>query len=223
MQTLNKFNQLGSVPDLGQIIKSSGLSMASELNCMRIGVIQEFNAENLTVQVQIAGKRTIGLNPDGTQKVRDYAPIYAKVCYCNPFITHEIKAGEECILLFSDREIESWFINGDNNPEAYTRMHDLTDAIAIVGIRSLPKMIEIIRDCLNLFYGNSNIKIAENQIDINTTTTNITSDIVMTGNTTQTGTITATSLNATSAATGSFRSSDSKTVTVTNGIITAIA
>lgn len=181
MYALNKFNQLGSQPDLGQIIKSSGLSVASELNCMRIGIIQSFNAENLTVQVQIAGKRTIGLNPDGTQRVRDYAPIYAKVCYSNPFITHEIKAGEECILLFSDREIESWYINGDNNPEAYTRMHDLTDAIAIVGIRSLPKMIEIIRDCLNLFYGNSNIKIDDSSITLNATNININGELTING------------------------------------------
>lgn len=181
MQTLNKFNQLSSTPDLGQIIKCSGLNTASELNCMRVGIIQEFNAENLTAQVQIAGKRTIGLNPDGTQRVRDYAPIYAKVCYCNPFITHEIVPGEECVLLFSDREIESWFINGDNNPEAYTRMHDLTDAIAIVGIRSLPKMIEIIRDCLNLFYGNSNIKIDESSITLNATNININGELTING------------------------------------------
>lgn len=181
MYALNKFNQLGSQPDLGQIIKSSGLSVASELNCMRIGIIQSFNAENLTVQVQIAGKRTIGLNPDGTQRVRDYAPIYAKVCYCNPFITHEITPGEECILLFSDREIESWYINGDNNPEAYTRMHDLTDAIAIVGIRSLPKMIEIIRDCLNLFYGESNLKIDGSSITLNAENININGTLTING------------------------------------------
>lgn len=181
MYALNKFNQLGSQPDLGQIIKTSGLSVASELNCMRIGIIQSFNAENLTVQVQIAGKRTIGLNPDGTQRVRDYAPIYAKVCYCNPFITHEITPGEECILLFSDREIESWYINGDNNPEAYTRMHDLTDAIAIVGIRSLPKMIEIIRDCLNLFYGGSNLKIDGSSITLNAENININGTLTING------------------------------------------
>lgn len=181
MFTPNKFNQLGSQPDLGQIIKTSGLSVASELNCMRIGIIQSFNAENLTVQVQIAGKRTIGLNPDGTQRVRDYATIYAKVCYCNPFITHEITPGEECILLFSDREIESWYINGDNNPEAYTRMHDLTDAIAIVGIRSLPKMIEIIRDCLNLFYGESNLKIDGSSITLNAENININGTLTING------------------------------------------
>ena len=171
MQTINKFNQLGSVPDMGQIIKSSGLSMASELNCMRIAIVQEFYPQDLTVQVQIAGKKTIGLNPDGTQRVREYAPIYAKVCYCNPFITYPIKKGDECVLLFSDREIESWFINGDVNPEGYTRMHDLTDAVALFGIRSIPNMISILSNALHLFYGNSSIELTENGVNINGTLT----------------------------------------------------
>lgn len=171
MQTINKFNQLGSVPDIGQIIKSSGLAMASELNCMRIGIVQEFYPQDLTVQVQIAGKKTIGLNPDGTQRVREYAPIYAKVCYCNPFITYPIKKGDECVILFSDREIESWFINGDVNPESYTRMHDLTDAVALFGIRSIPNMISILSNALHLFYGNSSIELTENGVNINGTLT----------------------------------------------------
>lgn len=152
MQTINKFNQMASTPDLGQIIKSAGLSTASELNCMRIGIVQEFYPDDLTVQVQIAAKKQIGLNMDGTQRVRDYAPIYAKVCYCNPFITYDIRQGDECVLLFADREIESWFINGDINPDTHTRMHDLTDAVALFGIRSIPNMIEIIQDCLHLFH-----------------------------------------------------------------------
>jgi hypothetical protein len=145
--------------------------MASELNCMRIGIVQEFYPQDLTVQVQIAGKKTIGLNPDGTQRVREYAPIYAKVCYCNPFITYPIKKGDECVILFSDREIESWFINGDVNPEGYTRMHDLTDAVALFGIRSIPNMISILSNALHLFYGNSSIELTENGVNINGTLT----------------------------------------------------
>lgn len=167
MQTINKFNQLGSTPNMGQIIKTSGLNIASELNCMRIGIVQEFYPDDLTVQVQIAGKKQVGLNPDGTQIVREYAPIYAKVCYCNPFITYPIKQGDECILLFADREIESWFINGDINPETHPRMHDLTDAVALFGIRSIPNMIQILNDCLHLFFGNSSIELTKNGVNIN--------------------------------------------------------
>lgn len=166
MQTINRFNELSARPNLGQTMKLQGLKMASEFNCMRIGIIQTFYPETLTADVLIANKRSLGLNVDGTQKVRNFGLIEAKVCYCNPFESFPLKQGDECILLFSDREIESWFINGDVNPEGHTRMHDLTDAVVIVGIRSLPKMINILADCLNLFYGTSNIALSENLINI---------------------------------------------------------
>ena len=60
-------------------------------------------------------------------------------------------------------------------------MHDLTDAIAIVGIRSLPKMIEIIRDCLNLFYGESNLKIDGSSITLNAENININGTLTING------------------------------------------
>ena len=218
MQIPNKFNQLTSTPDLGQTIKTAGLKTARDLNCVRIGIIQEFYSEDLTAKVKLASKKLLGFNQDGSQVLGDYAPIYAKVCYCNPFETFPLTEGMECVLLFNDREIESWFINGGQNIEAYPRMHDLTDAIAIVGIRSLPNMIQILTDCFHLFYGQSDIQIYNENIDINTSTLNIT------GNTAQTGTITATNLNATEAASGSIIDSQGKVLaTVTNGIITDIS
>ncbi len=205
MQTINKFNQLSAKPDLGQTLKMQGLNTASELNCMRIGIIQTFYPETLTADVLIANKKELGLNADGTQKVRDYALIEAKVCYCSPFETFPLKQGDECILLFADREIESWFINGNVNPEGYPRMHDLTDAVAIVGIRSLPKMINILADCLNLFYGNSNIAISQDLINITAST------------------VQAANLQAMNGASGNIVDSQGKTLAkVEYGIITEI-
>ena len=217
MHQSSKFINLNTSPDITQTLYSVVEKTGKELNCMRVGIIQTFYSDDLTADVLIANKKTINLNSDGTQNVRNFALIRAKVCYCTPYITYPLKEGDECILLFSDREIESWFINGNVNPEIYPRLHDLTDAVAIVGLRSLPNMISILTNALHLFYGSSDIQLLENQININSTLLNIV------GNTTQTGTITATSLNATAAATGSFRTADNKTVTVTNGIITAIA
>lgn len=205
MQIQSKFNQLSNKPDLITILKAALQKNSLEFNCMRIGIIKAFYAEDLTVDVLIANKKSIGLNTDGTQITQDYALIRAKVCYCNPFITFPIVQGEECILLFSDREIESWFINGDVNPESYPRMHDLTDAVAIVGIRSLPKMITILADCINIFYGQSNIALSEDHINITSPTVQI-SD-----------------LQAMNGASGNIVDSDGKTLAkVEYGIITEI-
>lgn len=178
MQIPNSFNQLSNKADIIQVIKSACAQNAQKLNCMRIGIIKEFYPDSLTVKVLIANKKVIGQNPDGTQKVRDYAPIIAKVCYANPFCTFPITEGMECILLFSDREIESWFINGSVNPRGYERMHDLTDAVAIVGIRSLPQMITILTDCLNLFYGNSSFNLQTDAANLNSATITLQGDTI---------------------------------------------
>ena len=149
------------------VIKADCDKYAKELNCMRIGIVEEVYTDS-TVAVLIANKREVAQNPNGTQQVRNYALIRAKVCYCNPFLTYPIQKGDECVLLFADREIESWYINGNVNPIAYQRMHDFTDAVALFGIRSLPKMIQALTDCLHLFYGTSDIQIKNNSIVINT-------------------------------------------------------
>lgn len=220
----DKFTQFALPADLTQIQEISNSNTAQEMNCVRIGVIQEFYPENLTAQVRLVDKMLTGLNPDGSQILKEYPPIYVKVCYCNPFCTFPLTQGMECVLLFNDRELETWFINGGSNIQAYPRMHDLTDAIAIVGIRSLPQMIQILTDCLHLFYGQSDIQIYNENIKINTSTLNITGNTAQTGDTNQTGTITATNINATAAASGNIVDSQGKTLaTVTNGIITSIS
>ena len=178
MEIANKFNYMTATPDLGAVLKYTNNSILQKLNCIKPAIVQSFDAEDLTVNVQIAEKKIIGINKDGTNKVADYPEIKAKICYACPFITYPIKKGQECLLLFSDREIESWFITGQAQTPSYTRMHSITDAFAIFGIRSIPQMIQIMSNCLNLFYGNGNIAIKENQTDIkndkiniNTTTT----------------------------------------------------
>lgn len=192
-----KNNSITATPTLIQTLDGICQKVGYELNCMRIGIVKEFYKEDLTVDVLIANKKTLGLNADGTQNTTDFPIIRAKVVYCNPYISYPLKNGDECVLLFSDREIESWFINGEINPEGYQRMHDKTDAVALFGIRSLPNMIEIVDNCLNLFYGSNYLKISETDIQ-------------------------ATNFKALNGTTGSFVSKDDKNITVTNGIITSI-
>ena len=169
MEIKNNFLSQMAKADLTQALSSATNRLALNFNCVRIGIVEEFYPENLTTKVKIASKRVIGFNPDGSQIVRDYAPIFAKVLYSSPYETHPLKKGDEVVLLFNDRELETWFINGQANLQNHERMHDLTDAIALVGgIRSMPRMIEILLDCLHLFYGNSDIQLKEEEIISNT-------------------------------------------------------
>ena len=223
MQINSSFNTKSLNPSLQSLLDNQSNKTALDMLCIKVGIVQNFYPESLTVDVIPVNKKTTGYNSDGSAIVKDWAMLRAKVCYCNKHITQPINKGDECLLLFSDRELETWFINGNTNGVRYNRMHDETDCIAIMGIRSLPQMIQILTDCLHLFYGNSDIQIAENNININTTTLNITADTAQVGNTVQTGSITADNLVDTSAATGLIVDSNGKTLaSVVNGIVKEI-
>lgn len=217
MNINSKFLQLSTDADLITVLKSVINKVGLELNCVRVGIVKTFYADDLTADVLIANKKSLGIKKDGVQITQDYALIRAKICYCCPFITYPIEPGEECVLLFNDRELESWFMTGEVQPEAYQRMHALTDCIAIVGLRSLAQMIQIMSDTLHIFYGNSDIQITDSSITSNTTNYNISAETTITGNTSVIG-----NLNVSTGDSGTFTSLGGKTVTVVNGIVTKI-
>lgn len=205
--------------NLGHVLDALKDNINYNFNCVKIATVESFDPENLTVCCKVANKRLRQINSDGSQVLQDYPLIYAKVHYFgwgDVGATFPITQGMEGVLLFNDREIETWFITGQSGNLAYERCHDLSDAIFICGVHSLPNMISLVADCLNIFYKNTFIRLLENGISIN-------GDIAQTGNLTSSATITGASLVDTSGATGSFRSDDNKTITVANGIIKSIS
>ena len=204
--------------NLGHVLDSLKDNINYNLNCVKVATVESFNPDDLTVCCKVANKRLRNIQADGSQILQDYPLIYAKVHYLgwgDVGATFPITQGMEGILLFNDRELETWFLTGQSGRLAYERSHSLSDAIFICGIHSLPNMIELVADCFNIFYKNTYIRLLEDSISIN-------GNIALTGDLTASGKITGASLVDTSGATGTFLTSDSKTVTVTNGIIKSI-
>lgn len=167
MEIVNKYNYINGENDLLSLLILSLNDFGENFNCVRVGIVQEFLYKQQLVRVKIASQRLIRINRDGTQTTQDYAEIYAKLCYATPYMNQPPKVGDECILLFNDREMESWWINGSANQRAYNRMHDLTDCIAICGLRSQPKLINIFTNLVEFFYdtlAKTNVKMLSNQI-----------------------------------------------------------
>ena len=223
---------------LSQMLSEVVNSIRVSLHCVKIGKIVEFDKTKQTAKVQILHIQDENYN---TRLEEDLEyPLLGDVPVVimsggGTYISHPIVPGDQCLIVFCDYMIDNWWVTGEAKPSIVPRKHDLSDAIAIVGLNALPNVIQNYSDYLRLHYNeNSSIVIGE-QIDVNNETINLN------GNTTKTGTmevvkdvtmdenanvaktLTAASLHATSAATGSFVSADSKTVTVVDGIITSIA
>ena len=73
-------------------------------------------------------------------------PIIPNVPICWPSaggysITFPINIGDECLAVISDQSFDNWWLYGGvQNPIEYRR-HDLTDAIAIFGPKSIPNTL----------------------------------------------------------------------------------
>ena len=185
-----------------------------------------FTGCNAVSTKNIANKMVIGLDSAGVQQTIDYPLITAKVYFLgnkDRGVTIPLDKGDEGIILFNDREIESWFINGEINNLSYDRSHHITDAIFLVGMHSQPKMLNFVADCINLWYNDTYIRLSENNIAMNGDT-NITGDVAITGNQTITETLTVTNgISDLTGATGSFVSQDNKSISVENGIVKSIS
>lgn len=103
------------------------------------GIIKSFDpaTQTATVQPTIQG---IFQSPDGSEKNVNM-PLLLDVPVEFPSgggytLTFPVAAGDECMIDFSARCIDAWWQSGGIQPQAEQRMHDLSDAVARVGVRS---------------------------------------------------------------------------------------
>src|SRR5690606_5340550 len=87
-----------------------------------------------------------------------------------PFaITFPLGEGDECLLVFMDLCMDSWLARGDVQNWSDRRRHDLSDAVALVGLNSQPNRLEnIASDALELRTkdGDFRFRITESGIEI---------------------------------------------------------
>ena len=82
-------------------------------------------------------------------------------------ITFPVKEGDECLLIFSERCIDSWFTTGEPSEPADYRHHDLSDAFAIVGIKSLPAATEVDLEAMHIGNTDNKISINDESVSVN--------------------------------------------------------
>lgn len=56
-------------------------------------------------------------------------------------LTFPVAAGDPCLLVFTDRSLDKWLDTGAEVDPVDLRRHDLTDAVAILGVRARPQAI----------------------------------------------------------------------------------
>lgn len=157
-------------PTLTDLLDAAKRVLSTQINCVQIGQIQDFDIATQSASVQLVLKRVTNIFPDGTRTMEE-RPLLLKVPVMvlfggNSFLSMPIAPGDNCIVLFNDREIDQWFAKGGIQTPLTYRAHSVSDAIAIVGIRSLQDSIsDYLADGVRLSYSSaSRIDLTEDQI-----------------------------------------------------------
>ena len=114
-------------------------AVSANLRVAMPGIIESYDAEAMTVVVQPTGQEAFRLADGGTETSN--LPLLEDVPVHYPrggdfTLTFPIRKGDECLVVFCDRCFDSWHQSGGIQTQTESRMHDLSDAIALVGVFS---------------------------------------------------------------------------------------
>jgi len=154
-------------PTLREVIEEALIYSQISLNTCMPGTIKSYNPTKNLATITPAFKREY---TDGTivpiPDLSDVPIIFPRANAAA--ITFPLKKGDGVILIFAQRSLEQWKSFGGQVDPLVSRMHDLSDAVAIPGGYSLLDQVPVEPNKLAVRYRNSKILLSENgDIEIN--------------------------------------------------------
>lgn len=122
-------------PTLYTLLQNLKTDISKSLNCAKPGIIQSFDSALRTAVVQIVFKRVLQDGTTVSYPILVDCPVVT-LQGGGGALTFPISAGDECLVLFADANIDAWFLNGGQAAPYDERRHDLSDGMAIVGLNS---------------------------------------------------------------------------------------
>lgn len=137
-------------PTLKTLLESFEHDLLKNLNCVKVGQIQSYSAGGAnqipTATVLIAQQQVTSIDAaTGIRTLAEYPLLVNVPVYFAGgggfTVTFPVSAGDECLILFNDRQLENWIASGAGQPPSLSHLHDLSDGICLVGLRSNPRAL----------------------------------------------------------------------------------
>lgn len=103
-----------------------------DLKVAKLGTIDSFDVSKGMATVVIKTKFN-----EKTPYEYNYPKLYNVPVLKTKYFSHPIKQGDGCLIIFLDTDFTAWLNGGETLAPATPRLHDLNDAIAIVGIDTI--------------------------------------------------------------------------------------
>lgn len=128
-------------PNLEDLFLDMRNNISATINCIQIAKIESVNTSEQTVEAQIQVKRRITGG-----EIQSY-PLIVDCPFIvlqggGAYIDMPIRAGDYCLLLFNDRNIDTWWSSANVKEPPTKRKHSLSDGFALVGINPKTQVLD---------------------------------------------------------------------------------
>lgn len=137
-------------PNLDVVLSDLKREIFATLNCVQVGRVTKVTGADQSVEVQLQIRQPL---IDGSSVA---VPVLVDVPFFvlqggSAFINMPVSIGDYCIVLFNDRDIDTWWTSDGVSDPNTTRKHNLSDGIALVGINPKTAVRDYNGDNLQLF------------------------------------------------------------------------
>ncbi|MBO4695582.1 MAG: hypothetical protein J5656_06705 [Clostridia bacterium] len=118
--------------DIPTFIDAKLRGQSIDLKVAKLGTIESYDSSKGTATVSIKT-----LFNEKTPKTWEYPKIPNVPVLKTKYFSHPIKQGDGCLIIFLDTDFSAWLNGGKTLTPATPRLHNLNDAIALVGIDTI--------------------------------------------------------------------------------------
>lgn len=144
-----QLNMVPTEPNLIDLLNIFKKQINLDFSAHHIGTIKSFDPSNQTASAIINYKKTNfvfnAVSGAYENQLSDWPPIgQAPVIVlggAKGYLSFPIASGDECLILFNDRDMDNWFAGSSASENSTLRLHSFSDAVIIVGLRSLPNVL----------------------------------------------------------------------------------
>lgn len=130
-------------PKLYDVLDEVRRQIMIDLNCHAIAKIEKVDYENQTVDAQIAYDKTILVRNSNGDYDKTFPPysLLVKIPFVHlrggkTGLSLPIQVGDDALIIFNDRDYSNWYRGSNKGGPPSNRLHNMSDAIAIVGLSS---------------------------------------------------------------------------------------
>ena len=151
-----------------QIVEALYEKFSKTMRVAMPALIEEYDFETQKASVKIDIKELFQNGNSQEYPVISEVPVIFPMSGGASF-TMPVVRGDTCMLIFADRDIEKWLLGARNEPVNSRRAHHLSDAIAIMGLKSFNVRSKVVNntDVLLSYEGSEIILKPEGKVEIN--------------------------------------------------------